>query len=288
MEDCAEGMQAQPDATGGISHVGPSYSVGEAASLVGISPSTVRLYEKHGLLELRRTAGGHRFLTEQDLNVLKRIRLLRRTQDLDLEGIRQDLQEWDASPVSRPAEPAEGISSLGSRIRALREKRGLTLREVAEQTGLSISFLSSFERDLTGISVANLQRVIAVCGSSLIDVFSQPHQEVRRLVRPSDRPRLSLEGGKIEIEDLAVVPRQMEIQHWTIQPDAGSDGFYSHPGEEAVYVLSGSLEVQLGGIESYTLAPGDCLYFSSAEHHRWRNASSEPAVVLWVNTPPSF
>ncbi len=281
-------MQVQPDATASISHVGPSYSVGEAASLVGISPSTVRLYEKHGLLELRRTAGGHRFLTEHDLNVLKRIRVLRRTRELDLEGIRQDLEEWDASPVSESAEPPEGISSLGSRVRALREKQGLTLREVAEQAGLSTSFLSSFERDLTGISVANLQRVIAVCGSSLIDVFSQPHQEARKLVRPSDRPRLSLEDGKIAIEDLAVVPRQMEIQHWTIQPGAGSEGSYSHPGEEAVYVLSGSLEVQLGGIEGYTLTSGDCLYFSSAEHHRWRNASSQPAVVLWVNTPPSF
>lgn len=281
-------MQAQPDPSAGITHIGPSYSIGEAANLVGVSPSTVRLYEKHGLLELGRTAGGHRFLTEHDLNVLKRIRLLRRTQELDLEGIRQGLQAWNPSLVSQSAEAAEGIRSLGSRVRALRERRGLTLREVAEETGLSTSFLSSFERDLTGISVANLQRVISVCGSSLIDIFSQPHVEVRKLVRPAERPRLSLEDGKITIEDLAVVPRQMEIQQWTIQAGAGSEGSYSHPGEEAVYVLSGSLEVQLDGAEIYTLSPGDCLYFSSSEHHRWRNTSSQPAVVMWVNTPPSF
>ena len=281
-------MQTQPDAQGSVTHAGPSYSVGEAASLVGISPSTVRLYERHGLLELGRTAGGHRFLTEQDLSILKRIRTLRRTRELDLEGIRQDLQHWSHSLASQTAESGEGVCSLGSRIRALRETRGLTLREVAEKTGLSTSFLSSFERDLTGISVANLQRVIAVCGSSLIDIFSQPHLEARKLVRPTERPRLTLEGGKITIEDLAVVPRQMEIQQWTIQPGAGSEGSYSHPGEEAVYLLSGSLEVELDGTESYTLAPGDCLYFSSSEHHRWRNTGSLPATVLWVNTPPSF
>ena len=159
---------------------------------------------------------------------------------------------------------------------------------MAEKTDLSTSFLSSLERDLTGISVANLQRVIGVLGSSLIDIFSQPHTEVRRLVRPVERPRLALEDGNITIEDLAVVPRQMEIQQWTIQPGASSEGSYSHSGEEAVVLLSGTLEVQLGGTESYNLTTGDCLYFSSSEHHRWRNAGTQPAVALWVNTPPSF
>jgi DNA-binding transcriptional MerR regulator/quercetin dioxygenase-like cupin family protein len=281
-------MQAQPDGASGISHLGPSYSVGEAARMVGISPSTVRLYEKHGLLELRRTAGGHRFLTEHDLGTLKRIRLLRRTRGIDLEEIREDLQQWVSSPAGETAESSEGACSLGSRIRVLRERQRMTLREVAEKTGLSTSFLSSFERDLTGISVANLQRIISVCGSSLIDVFSQPRIESRRLIRPAERPRLALGGGDIQIEDLAVVPRQIEIQQWTIQPGAGSEGSYYHPGEEAVYILSGSLEVQLGGTDSYMLAPGDCLYFSSSEHHRWRNTGSQPAVALWVNTPPSF
>ncbi len=283
-------MQGPTDLAGNVTFTGPSYSIGEAARLAEISPSTVRLYEKHGLLELRRTAGGHRFLTEHDLGILKRIRTLRRTQGLTLEGIRRDLLDWSQAhgASGQAGDAEEGVRSLGSRIRGLREKQGLTLREVAEQTGLSTSFLSSLERDLTGISVANLQRVITVCGSSLIDVFAQPREDLPKLVRPSERPSLSLEGGEITIQDLAVVPRQMEIQQWTIQPGAGSDGAYSHSGEEAVYVLSGSLEVQLGGSESYTLASGDCLYFSSSEHHRWRNPASQPAVVLWVNTPPSF
>ncbi len=271
-----------------MAHGTPTYSLGEAARLVGISPSLVRLYEKHGLLELHRTAGGHRFLTEHDLSTLRRIRTLRRTQRLSLDGIRRDLQCWSASSANQAAESGGGGCSLGSRVRALREKQGLTLREVADRTGLSTSFLSSFERDLTGISVANLQRVIGVCGSSLIDIFAEPRAEVLKLVRPGERPRLALGDGSILIEDLAVVPRQMEIQQWTIQPGAGSEGSYSHPGEEAMYLLSGSLEVQLSGSESYSLAPGDCLYFSSSEHHRWRNPGSQPAVVLWVNTPPSF
>lgn len=267
---------------------GPHYSISEAASLAGISPSAIRLYEKQGLLELRRTSGGHRYLTEEDLNALKRIRVLRRTQGLNLGAIRRDLQLANVHSLPRTTEPAGTASRLGPRIRAIRLKHGLTLREVAHRIGLSPSFLSSFERGITGISVANLQQLMAVYGSSLIDIFAEPHREQKKLVRPGERPRLALNGGAVAIEDLAVVPRRIEVQLWTIQPGAGSEGAYSHAGEEAMYLISGSLEVQLGGIESYSLTSGDCLYFSSLDPHRWHNATSEPAVVLWVNTPPSF
>jgi len=48
-------------------NTGPTYSVGDAARLAGVSPATVRLYEREGLLKLGRTPGGHRYLTASDL-----------------------------------------------------------------------------------------------------------------------------------------------------------------------------------------------------------------------------
>jgi quercetin dioxygenase-like cupin family protein len=136
--------------------------------------------------------------------------------------------------------------------------------------------------------VSNLRKLFEVCGGSLIDLFPRQDQGHRKLVRSTERPRLALDAGAVLIEDLAVGPRQMEVQLWTIQPGAGSDGAYSHAGEEAMYLISGSLEVHLNGVESYSLQAGDCLYFPSAEPHRWRNLGLQPAVVLWVNTPPTF
>ena len=100
---------------------GPVYSVGEAARLAGISPSTIRLYEKAGLLTLRRTPGGHRYLTEDDLSNLKRIGVLRRTQRLPLAAIRRHLEAL--TPATRDdaaGEPA--VPRLGQRIRALRRR----------------------------------------------------------------------------------------------------------------------------------------------------------------------
>lgn len=285
-------MSEQPeteavDRMGGIGP-GPSYSLGEAARIAGVSPSTIRLYEKEGLLSLKRTAGGHRYLTEDDLNALKHIRVLRRSQGLQLEAIRRELLRAGRISAGGRPESATSGNRPGPQIRVLRQKRGITLRELAEKTGLSVSFLSSFERGLTGVSVANLQQIIGACGSSLIDVFAHPQEQRQKLVRLGERPQLVLNRGDIVIEDLVVVPRQIEIQMWTIQPGAGSEGTYYHKGEEGMYLVSGSLEVQLNEAENYTLLPGDCLYFDSSEPHRWRNTGSEPAVVLWVNTPPTF
>lgn len=73
-------MSGQWDAGGSDgttnSGLGPTYSLAEAAKIVGISPSAIRLYEKKGLLSLQRTPGGHRYLTEEDLNALRHIRVL--------------------------------------------------------------------------------------------------------------------------------------------------------------------------------------------------------------------
>jgi len=268
--------------------VRPTYSLGEAARIAGISASTIRLYEKEGLLKLGRTAGGHRYFTEDDLNSLRRIRTLRRSQGLRLGAIRRELLRAGQIGKDEQGDAAAFADPAGPRLRALRQRRGMTLRELSESTGLSVSFLSSFERGLTGISVANLQGIISACGSSLVDIFTPPSEQHRKLVRSGQRPRLRLSGGDIVIEDLVVVPRQIEIQMWTIQPGAGSEDAYSHKGEEGMYLVSGSLEVLLNETEDYHLIPGDCLYFASSELHRWRNSGSEPAVVLWVNTPPTF
>ncbi|MBA3424115.1 MAG: cupin domain-containing protein, partial [Rubrobacter sp.] len=66
-----------------------------------------------------------------------------------------------------------------------------------------------------------------------------------------------------------------------------SEGFYSHNGEEFVYVISGTLFVELKEQGSFTLSPGDTLYFPSTTPHRWW-ASEDPVEAVYVNTPPTF
>ena len=73
-----------------------------------------------------------------------------------------------------------------------------------------------------------------------------------------------------------------------VAPLAGSDGAYSHQGEEFIYMVSGALEVWLDEIECFVLQQGDSFWFESTLGHRWFNPGSDDAVLLWINTPPTF
>ena len=107
-------------------------------------------------------------------------------------------------------------------------------------------------------------------------------------MRRTERRRLR-GFDRVEIEDLVAFPQAaMEVNIFSVAPGGGSGGNYAHQGEEAIFVLEGALDVWLDDSEHYHAAPGDTLYFSSTQDHRWSNPGEVAARVLWVNTPPTF
>jgi quercetin dioxygenase-like cupin family protein len=79
----------------------------------------------------------------------------------------------------------------------------------------------------------------------------------------------------------------MEPHLFRVAPGAGSGESYSHLGEEFLYVTSGRLVITLGDQE-FRLRTGDSFYFESKKQHRWYNPGKKDAVILWINTPPTF
>jgi quercetin dioxygenase-like cupin family protein len=61
----------------------------------------------------------------------------------------------------------------------------------------------------------------------------------------------------------------------------------THEGEEVGYVLSGTFELTVSGVQ-YILSSGDSFVYRSEEPHSYRNPGAETARVLWVSTPPTF
>ena len=106
-------------------------------------------------------------------------------------------------------------------------------------------------------------------------------------MRPRDRRAIQTRNG-VRMEQLSSGAKQLESTICHVQPGAGSDGTYSHEGEEFLYVVTGTLELWLDEFERYTLRAGDSLWFESTHGHRWYNPSSEETVLLWVNTPPTL
>ena len=257
-------------------------SIGEVARLTGVSRAVLRLWERERLISPRRSPGGHRLYSADDLGRLRQIALLRRLDRLNAAAIRREL---GTAENADGLEPDEGEPTLGPRLRALRVERGWSLAEVAAKAGLSVSFLSAVERGLSSISVGNLFKLADAFGTTVPGLTSGQPDVGRSVLRPEERPRYVAGRGRVTIEDLVAAPGALEAQRIEILPGGGSEGCYSHPGEEFVYVLAGRLRFWIGEAEDHRLEPGDALSFRSARSHRWRNDGNAPVTVLWINVP---
>jgi DNA-binding transcriptional MerR regulator/quercetin dioxygenase-like cupin family protein len=253
--------------------------IGEVARRVGVSPSTLRAWERKGLVRPMRAGGRHRRYTPDDIARLRDVRAL--------------LTRGFAPPALHSLIAGEAVPEdpvVGKRLRAARTKRSLTLRGAAARTGVSASYLSLVERGLAEPSVAMLRRVASAYGGTLLEFFGAAPAGTSgpKLVRTTERRRLR-GFDRVEIEDLVTFPNAvLEIDIFSVAPGGGSGGAYSHDGEEAIYVLGGELDVWLDDAEHFHIESGDTLYFRSAQQHRWMNQSSATTRLFWVNTPPTF
>jgi DNA-binding transcriptional MerR regulator len=257
-------------------------TVGETARILGVSPSTLRLWENVGLITPARSNGRYRLYSRELLDVLKRIKYLRDVKLLNLPGIKQVLGKGPAERRSNGGGP----TNVGPKLRQLRKRCGLGVVEAARRAKISPGFLSAIELERANPSVATLQRLTAAYGATTLDFFDIPGQP-NRLIRPRDRQALQTQSG-VRIELLSTGTKQLQTQLFRVKAGAGSDGSYSHQGEEFIYMLSGTLEIWLDELECFTLREGDSFWFESTVGHRWYNPSTEEAVLVWVNTPPTF
>jgi transcriptional regulator with XRE-family HTH domain len=179
--------------------------------------------------------------------------------------------------------------SLGERIRTRREARGESLRQLAEATGLTQSFLSQVERDLTSPSVASLRKIAEALGTSIATFFAGGSPN-GRLVRRDARPVLV--HPKRRWRDSLLTPSltgKLQVIWTEIEPGGGSgDEPYTHDSdEECVVIVQGKLDFWVGE-EHYRLKTGDALTFESRIPHKNRNPGPGKTRVLWVMTPPSY
>jgi DNA-binding transcriptional MerR regulator/uncharacterized RmlC-like cupin family protein len=264
--------------------VGESLKVGAVAKRLGVSASMVRSWEKLGLASPARSHSKYRLYTNEDLRVLRRAVYLRRVQGLNAPAILQRLKQEGL--LNRPAgsQPPEQ-PPIGPHFRKLRLQRGESLATVAEAAGVSVGFLSNVERSQSGASIGIMRKLAQHYGLNILDLFS-PIDGTGPLVRPEERK--SLKGGPgVQMELLASGKITMEPHLFRVAPGAGSGEYYSHDGEEFLYLVRGRLAISLGP-EEFRLRAGDSFYFASQTPHRWYNPGRTETIILWINTPPTF
>jgi DNA-binding transcriptional MerR regulator/quercetin dioxygenase-like cupin family protein len=261
------------------------FRISEAARILGVSASSLRNWERMGLIKAVRSQGRYRLYSRDALKKLRKIKYLRTVQRVNPAGIVAMLQ-GSRKEKAQPSSARTKQGAIAQKLVQLRRERNLTLANVAERTGVSVSFLSSLERGYSNASIATLQKLARLYETNVLAFFADEDGS-RRLVRSRDRTVLVPNPG-VRMELLASGKKIMEPHLFRIAPGAGSGGAYSHEGEEFIYVLQGKLEVWLDEIEHYLLEPGDSLYFESTLAHRWQGLSDKETLLLWVNTPATF
>jgi transcriptional regulator with XRE-family HTH domain/KaiC/GvpD/RAD55 family RecA-like ATPase len=184
-------------------------------------------------------------------------------------------------------------SNLGDKIRTLRKKLGMTQKELAEQVGLTPSFISQLEKNLISPSLDSLFKLSEKLSTQpiyfLTDLEETPLQKM--VIRPNERQELfpqKFKSGELKLQLLVsdTFNRRMEPFLLTIQERAVIDGhFCSHKGDEFAYVVKGKLEVEISDGKQL-LKEGDSLYLGSTFPSRWTNTGKGEAVLLWILSPP--
>jgi transcriptional regulator with XRE-family HTH domain len=177
---------------------------------------------------------------------------------------------------------------LGERIRQKRAEKGLTLKALADRTGLTPSFLSQVERDMAEPSITSL-RQIAKALDAPIFFFLLDADQPSPVVRKHERKVLNFPQSHLTFELLSPdLNRKMEVMMARLEPGAAScEEPLTHPGEECILVLQGEMEIVIGQ-DSYNLVAGDSIYYFSAIPHRLVSVGQEDLIFVSAITPPAF
>ena len=177
------------------------------------------------------------------------------------------------------------VSSIGPRLRQLRQQRQLSLQQLAVRADVSAAAIHKIERGDMVPTITTLLKIAAALEQPLgyfIDVDGGPPEvatltpvDARAPVFTSHRglKLAGISGSYAQFRGAAAVA--------TVAPGATSGRkLLVHPGEELVLVTDGALVFDIAGT-SFELGPGDSLHFVGDRPHRWANQSSAPTHAVW-------
>lgn len=177
---------------------------------------------------------------------------------------------------------------IGKRLHRRRTSLELSLRELAEKTDLTASFISQLERGVTSASLKSLQKIADALDVPMLYFLAEPASE-SPVVRANNRPMMDLDDKRVSYDLLTPdLAGKFEAVIGRIQ--AGSDNVVrrlSVETEEFIFVLEGALTIGLKDQE-YTLNEGDSIYFNGTDLVKLVCACDCETRWISVITPPVF
>ena len=176
--------------------------------------------------------------------------------------------------------------NVGHRLRKLRAEGGLSIRSLAEKSGLNVNTLSMIENDKTSPSVSTLQKVAAALKAPITAFFeTETHLQMIVYQKADDRKAATITHGTLANLGTGFAQPGLEPFVVTLEPNADSgDTPIVHTGLEFVFCLEGRIGYEVDG-QAFTLETGDSLLFEAHLPHRWHNAGESPSRSLLLLCP---
>ena len=212
--------------------------------------------------------------------------MARQKQEAGRGGQLNDILASQSAQSSAPGHPDadEMVRAVGASIRAARKRRRLTLQELAERTGVSISMLSMLERGVASPSIGTLVSVSSALGLHMAQLFqdpaAQPPSPVRRLAE-----QVTVEAAEGVSRRLVHTDLDHDLEMVVNEYEPGTSSAAApvhHEGMEFGLIISGALTVRLGDID-YVLAAGDGISYDSTTPHVLTNHGQTKARAVWIN-----
>lgn len=174
------------------------------------------------------------------------------------------------------------MDDIGRLIKKLRLEREMTLKDVAEKTGLSIGFLSQVERNKSSITLQSISKI-----SDALEVsrsyFFKDETEPTRIKQNNRQQKFKFHNSNFVYQTLSgdLNNPTFEPMHVVLLPTTSHVSASTHSGQEFVYVLEGTLTVIIENEET-DLEAGSSFHIDSTTPHTWYNNTSDPVRLLYV------
>lgn len=172
---------------------------------------------------------------------------------------------------------------VSTRLRMVREKYGLSQRELAKRAGVTNSTISLIEQNRVSPSISSLKKVLDGVPMSLAEFFTFDIEEPATpspFIGREQMPDIGGDGVALFLVGHGIPNRQITLLREVYEPGADTgEEMLTHTGQEAGVVIEGEVELTVGE-QSRLLKPGDGYYFDSSIPHRFRNPSRAQAVLV--------
>jgi len=175
---------------------------------------------------------------------------------------------------------------IGTRIRALRSERDLTLDVLASRAGVSRAMLSRIERGESSPTAQLLNKVCGALGVTLSVLFAATEAQPNPLARRADQPTWRDPASHYVRRNVSPPGTGSPVEIVEVEfPAGGSVAFEPQnlpAADQHIWVLEGTLELQLGD-DTVRLGPGDCLMMRFGRPIQFHNPTSQPtryAVII--------